>query len=453
MRKNTFKTDWLASRPVFYNKKTLKISHNINDVIDFNNIEIHPEGFNNYLDFGYSVFGQTPIKNIKFLRHSSEIFVKNKEIKIIEHPDPIKKWFREKREYSDENDIMNLIKYKIQDYEKNTNGPIIIPTSGGFDSRLLNYFIKEKTRIRAFTYGVSKKQNKSFESIHAKKLCEALGIQWKRIELGDFHKYFNDWDNLFGVSTHAHGMYHIEFYKKILRNKNLEGANFMSGIFGDVWAGSVEFKNIQDHMGVISLGYTHGVNANVNKSNLKCTYELRKKFYKEESLDDYRCQIINTIRLKIILISYLLSLPEYYGFKSWTPFLDIDIALGMLNLPPKRRKNRQWQIDFFKKNKIYFENLKIKKTYQNYLDYSAIKKYPPPPLDKSLLQNYVNKKYIDSINRNIKSEKINKIQEFFSNRYVKGGFSRIGIKEPVLKSYFSYVTLKPIENILKKKKI
>ncbi|MDD3608051.1 MAG: hypothetical protein PHQ20_04680, partial [Candidatus Moranbacteria bacterium] len=93
MKNKIFKTDWLASRPVFYNEKTLKISYNINDVIDYKNLEFHSEGFNNFLDFGYSVFGQTPIKNVKFLRHSSEIFVKNGKLKIAKHPDPVIKWF------------------------------------------------------------------------------------------------------------------------------------------------------------------------------------------------------------------------------------------------------------------------------------------------------------------------------------------------------------------------
>ena len=33
-----FETDWLASKPVFYNEITKKVSYNINDVIDFNNL-------------------------------------------------------------------------------------------------------------------------------------------------------------------------------------------------------------------------------------------------------------------------------------------------------------------------------------------------------------------------------------------------------------------------------
>jgi len=343
-----FRTDWLASRPVFYNEKTLKISHNVNDVIDFEDIEIHSEGFNNYLNFGYSVFGQTPVKNVKFLRHSSEIFVENNKIKIIEHPDPVEKWFSEKTEYSDENEVMELIKQKIQNYEKETKGLIIIPTSGGFDSRLLNYFIKDKSRIRAFTYGISKKQGDSFEAVYAKKLCEILDINWKRIELGNFHKYFDEWDELFGISTHAHGMYHIEFYKQILQDKNLEGANFISGIFGDAWAGSIKFKKIYSLLELNFLGYTHGLNADVNKSKLDCDYRYRKEFYEKEKINDYRYQIINIIRLKILLISYLLSVPEHYGFKVWSPYLDMDVALGMINLPPERRRNRQWQMHKFK---------------------------------------------------------------------------------------------------------
>ena len=66
MSQVVFKTDWLASNPIFYNEKLGKVSLNINDVIDFRNLEFHPEEFNNYLDFGYSILEQTPIKNVKF---------------------------------------------------------------------------------------------------------------------------------------------------------------------------------------------------------------------------------------------------------------------------------------------------------------------------------------------------------------------------------------------------
>ncbi|MDR0711935.1 MAG: hypothetical protein LBF67_06295 [Prevotellaceae bacterium] len=65
--KNVASSDWLASNPVFYNEKTMRVSENINDVIDFPNMEFDTEGLSAYLDFGYSVFGSTPLKNVKFL--------------------------------------------------------------------------------------------------------------------------------------------------------------------------------------------------------------------------------------------------------------------------------------------------------------------------------------------------------------------------------------------------
>jgi len=102
-----FKTDWLASNPVFYNEQSQKISHNINDVIDWPNLEFHPEGFNNYLEFGYSVFGQTPIKNVRFLRHSSSAGLdENGVIKVVEHPDPVEKYIGK---ISNESDVYDLL--------------------------------------------------------------------------------------------------------------------------------------------------------------------------------------------------------------------------------------------------------------------------------------------------------------------------------------------------------
>jgi hypothetical protein len=446
-----FRTDWLASKPVFYNEKTLKISYNINDVIDYKNLEFHPEGFNNFLDFGYSVFGQTPIKNVKFLRHSSEIFVENGKLKIIEHPDPVIKWFEKHSNYSDEEEVLNLIKNKINDFENSTTGNIVIPLSGGFDSRLLVYFISDKSRIKAFTYGISENQEDSFEVVYAKKISELLNFSWKRIDLSEQHKYFDLWDELFGISAHAHGMYHIEFYNKILRDKTLEGSNFISGIVADAWAGGINYKKINlDNL--TDLGYTHGLNSDSSKSLLKSNFNLGKKFLEIENVKDYRYQTINIIRLKIILLSYLITIPKYFKFNVWTPYLDIDVALSMLNLPPQKRKNRQWQIDFFRKKGIYVEDLNLKFTKKNVLNYKAMEKIPLKPLNKELFKGIIRLDYIDWINKNIKSSKINRIKRIpFQIKYVKGLLLKLKIEESKSKAYYAYLCLKPIENILIKK--
>ena len=130
--KKVFETDWLASQPVFYNEFTGKVSHKINEVIEFQNFEVHPEGFNNYLDFGYSILEQTPIKHVKFLRHSSRLTVQNNGKLEIEYlDDPVEKWIGKT---SHEDDIFHLLYSSVRSWEKSVEGEIIIPTSGVTDA-------------------------------------------------------------------------------------------------------------------------------------------------------------------------------------------------------------------------------------------------------------------------------------------------------------------------------
>ncbi|MDR1740849.1 MAG: hypothetical protein LBR38_03250 [Synergistaceae bacterium] len=68
-----FESDWLGSRPYFYNTKTGVHGDNVNDVIDWGNVEIDLDGLRDYLEFGYSVFGHTMVKNVRVLPPSSQL--------------------------------------------------------------------------------------------------------------------------------------------------------------------------------------------------------------------------------------------------------------------------------------------------------------------------------------------------------------------------------------------
>ncbi|MFA5061512.1 MAG: asparagine synthase-related protein [Candidatus Pacearchaeota archaeon] len=454
----TYKTDWLASRPVFYNEKTNKVSYDINEVIDFRNLEFHPEGLNNYLDFGYSILGQTPIKNVKFLRHSSEITIDRGKIKIKELEDPVSEWLKNHQQTSKEEEVINLLMKKIHDWEKSSQKKIVLPLSGGYDSRLLAYLIKDKSKLNAFTFGVSKKQEKSYEVIHAKKLCKKLGIKWGQIKLGDFHKYIDEWIKIFGPSVHAHGMYHLEFYKKIAEEGGT-GHRWLSGIFGDVWAGSTPKKIVKSYKDLREIGYTHGLNADANKCKIKTKFELRKKFFRENKdiINDEIFQIVNLIRLKIILISYLMTLPRKEGFLPWSPFLDLDVAMSMLTINKNRRKKRLWQKDFFKKVGLDFESsLFFKKTTSNRLNYEALRRISLKPLNVKILSEIIEEDYLNWINKTLSQETIkDKIIERILTIQKFGGFIRryLKIKDKRITAYYAYLTIKPLEEVLIKKEL
>lgn len=453
MIRQVYETDWLVSQPVFYHEKTGKVSHNVNDVIDFANLEFHPDGFNNYLDFGYSVLEQTPVKYVKFLRYSSRLTVhENGSLEVEYLDDPAEKWLGKT---SSEDDVLHLLHKAIRNWEKSVKGEIIIPTSGGYDSRILNFFIEDKSRVRSFTYGISENQSDSFEVVHARKLSAILGTQWEQITLGNFHQYFNEWDCMFGISTHAHGMYHIEFYNKIL--PKIKGGNpFLSGIIGDIWAGSVNIGNIKSPSDLQQIGYTHGIKADSNYSffNQK-NNALLENYYvcNYEKLMIPIARVVEAMRFKIILLSYLVSVPQHFGFQVWSPFLNPEIALSMLTLTPSRRQNRLWQKEFFQKHGLDLESMNLKVSHQNNLDHQAMRQIPVAPLNVNLLSEVVQPSYIKWINFHVGQQGM--FWDWFYNLKtvpkLGGVVSRLGIVDNRMKAYCAYITLKPIETLLNKR--
>jgi asparagine synthetase B (glutamine-hydrolysing) len=443
-------SDWLNLKPIFYNEKTLKVSHNINEVIDNSDIEFHPEGLLNYLEFGYSAFGQTPLKNVKFLEPCSELSISNAKIKIKKLKDPAERVFSEKPTSIDE--VVKLIKGKLDSWVDKQSDKIILPMSGGLDSRMLALLINSKKKLSCFTYGTSPNQKRSFEVGNAKIFCKKYNIQWGQIPIGDCLNYLDEWDNLFGISTHAHGMYHLEFYKKI-RNKGFKGNPLLSGIVGDAWVGSLPKKKVSSYKEISKLTISHGANANQKFCKLKTNYELRKEFFNKnkEKLKNWAYQNITSIRLKMILLSYLFTIPEKTGFKPFSPFMDQEVVIKMLCLPDSERENRAWQKNLFKRSNISTMKNPLKMDFRNNLDYQMIKKFKFKKLRYDLLKDLFEEEYINWINKELGHYSI-------KDRFFEGLFTipRIGkLIEKRLKkgnrklvAYNAYLTIKPLENLI-----
>jgi asparagine synthetase B (glutamine-hydrolysing) len=229
-----FESDWLASRPFFYNLATGAASANINEVIELEDLEFDPEGFNDFLDFGFSVFEHTPVRDVRMLRYSSRLYRGPQGLRVEHLEDPAREWY-ERRSTVDE--VLEVASAAINEAAAG-EGELVVPTSGGFDSRLINLLLHDRSRVRAFTYGVSDDQLRSLEVIKAQEVARRLGLRWESVPLGEFHRYLDDWDALYGVSTHAHGMYQMEFYRQV-RERVAAGSTVLSGICGDWFSGAV----------------------------------------------------------------------------------------------------------------------------------------------------------------------------------------------------------------------
>ncbi len=442
--------DWLGSIPVYYNKKAKIISTLPNLCIK--DKAIHKEGLSNFCEFGYSVFEQTMFENVKFMRFYSKLILSDNQIKVEHKIDPVlDASFTSKQ--TETSDVISLMKRYISEIESQVEGDIVLPTSGGYDSRILNYLIEDKSRIKSFTYGVSKKQSKSNEVVYAKKISQIYNTEWQQIELGGYHKYIGKWFNIYGISTHLHGMYHLEFYEKLLNSNSFNNATFLSGIVGDAWAGSIDYKDIKSHSDLIELGYTHGMNLDLSCLQFETSSELKKKVFEAgvPYFSNNKLKAIYTIRMKLILISYLTQIPEYYGMPVWTPFLNFEIVKSTLNLSEQQRKNRVWQKSLFEKVGLNIEDMNLNSISSNKLDYEVAKKTKFEPLDVSVLSLYVTEDKLININKLItKGSVLETIKnELLYIPKVSRVLRIFGFKNNVLKAIYEYYVLKTLEKALK----
>ena len=66
-------------------------------------------------------------------------------------------------------------------------------------------------------------------------------------------------------------------------------------------------------------------------------------------------RVFTVVRLRLTLLSYLLSVPASLGLRARAPYLDIDLAMRMLTLPAEQRKERRWQREFFARQGVDLE--------------------------------------------------------------------------------------------------
>ena len=154
------------------------------------------------------------------------------------------------------------------------------------------------------------------------------------------------------------------------------------------------------------------------------------------------------MRFKTTLLSYLLEVPKWFKLDAWSPFLDIDIAMAMLNLPSHRRKNRQWQTDFFSKVGLSCKNIEQKQQHSNSLDYQGLRAIPVPPLCSNWDESIFNSNYIFWINKNICTSRFTDARTALLDTPKLGGaLRRMGLRNLSLDAYYKYLCLKPLNGL------
>ena len=72
---------------------------------------------------------------------------RDNKLKIEYLNDPVEDWLGRT---SSEDNVFELLSVSVHNWERSVQGEIVIPTSGGYDSRLLNFIVEDKARIIIF---------------------------------------------------------------------------------------------------------------------------------------------------------------------------------------------------------------------------------------------------------------------------------------------------------------
>ena len=453
-------TDWIGSRPVFYNEQTAVVSTEINDVIDLAEMEIDREGLAAFLAAGYCVFGRTPVRHVRFLPPCSRL-LRGPDDAL--HVAPVSCDLTERLERrSSVSEVLERLRAVIRDAERDSQGDIVVPTSGGYDSRLLNLMVEDRSRLRSFTYGLCEPQAESREVTRARELSRRLGVRWMQIPLGRFHERLDEWNALFGPAVHAHGMYHIEFYAQVAPQVQ-PASLLLTGSLGDWFAGRTSRLSPQPVSCPEEVrGFLPSSGLHADDSQAWGSWRSLREAYFEThraTLADARLRLIDAVRLRVMLLHYLVKIPEWAGLRPLAPYADIGVATAMLTLPEELREGRRWEAEYFVAQGADVETAGTGNDWTAFYG-AALRRVPVEPLDVGLLREVVRPDYVAWVNRQVRPlssaaeaeiKLVGGMQRTRGLRRAGHQLRRVSPAPQRLPAYHAYMTLFPLQRLLQRR--
>lgn len=233
----------------------------------------------------------------------------------------------------------------------------IIPLSGGYDSRFLASIVKGKfsQSFRSFTYSLLGPRGDCFESKVSKVVAKKLGVPWCSFDLTGYARYEQTIIDWTGGFSHVNGDYYEMFADHVLQvlGQCQKGNPLVvSGIVGDLWCGKILIayhQNLQARSVLLNHGistYDWLINATEEDLSLRAEKELNHFFC--ERIESNETILLELVRAKAALLSFLCYSFEKRGIRCSAPFLDKEVVEAVLSLDPKQRLNRKWQKEYFK---------------------------------------------------------------------------------------------------------
>jgi asparagine synthase (glutamine-hydrolysing) len=321
---------------------------------------------------------KTLLKNVFQVQASEYLIIKNDEI--IES-----NFFYSYAIKKESIDPYQTLKKKAIDALENTfkrfinslnNRTVIVPLSGGFDSRFIAVMLKKYKykNVLCYTYG----RKDSFEIANSKKTAEQLNFKWIFIEyksqlIDGFLETsaFKEYVHFAGKLSSMPNLQEY-FAVKYLKENNLipEDSIFIPGYAGDLLGGSQFLKVIPEdlkHTEIADLlleqKFTNYPLSASNKKILKRQVEKQLTHFDENYVEKIPSSVFEDFDLKEKIAKYIFNSANFYtyfGFEHRFPFWDKELLDFFKKVPVKHKLMKTFFDailinEYFKKQDVYFE--------------------------------------------------------------------------------------------------
>lgn len=255
---------------------------------------------------------------------------------------------------------------------------IVVPLSGGYDSRLICILLKEcgYDNVVTFTYG--RAGNK--EAAYSKEVADKIGYPWVFVEYTDalwkqFWYGHKRWDfQLFSCGDSSLAHYQDVMAVEALKEQNLieDDCIFVPGHAADFVAGSHipaaaftgESTKSSTVINAIYKKYYHLLPDHKSRHHKKfCQKKIRdiieqvepsrSHFTNEQFANALEYWVWKERQAKYITNS--VRTYEFCGFDWWLPYWDVEFVDFWKHIPLSLRKNRLWYVDYVRQKYEKFE--------------------------------------------------------------------------------------------------
>lgn len=353
------KSDWLGSFPCYYDEISNEITSHWT-MLDLENRENDIVASYILKKYSFIPTSRTLKKGIKRLLGGQRIIWRPNYIECV--TDKVKLNLKLN---STAEDVVELVQRRLL-IDGLDKSEIVLPLSGGYDSRFIASIAKNEMgySFLACTYSLLGSRGDCFESQVSKIVAQRLDSKRISFDLTGYSKYEGSIIDWSGGFSHVNGDYYEMFAEKLKALMKVEVSKnllVLSGIVGDMWCGKLKI-NYFEGVDVKNFLLTHGVRvynwmyseAEKNVA-LEAEKELSQHFSQRVSSKDEA--LLEIVRAKIGLLSFLCYSFEKRGIRCSAPFLDKPIVEALLGLDENKRRNRKWQDQYFQSHGIADNNL------------------------------------------------------------------------------------------------